>query len=411
MRIKLSLMAVCLAILFTIIPLTAGAQDQVRVLENRHTAHFSDKMAFHLVAESDVAIVNVTLYYRRQSERVTSRVVPQFTPGQRVEATYEKDLDRGEIPPGTSMEYYWRLDLADGTHYDTGSETFVYEDDRFPWQSVQAGNVTILYTGGDGEAALARDLVDRGQTTLARLQAEAGVTLDKAVRIYVYRNAEDMAAALSPRSQGFDERILTLGVAVADDALLLLGDHPDIRQTLAHELSHIVLGLATKNPYAPLPRWLDEGLAMYAEGELPPDNARALQAAVGRDALISAQSLSGYTGDASQVDLYYGEVYSLVDFMLRTYGREKMSQLLQVFKQGALQDDALQQVYGLTLAALDTQWRQSLGLKARSTLAPAATTEPAAHREERRESPCPLSSLVGVLGLAFAFGARQARLH
>lgn len=401
--------AICLCTVFLLNAVVARGQAGVRVLESRCEAAFSVKMAFSLVAEADETIESVTLYYRRQSERVTNRAVPDFTPGLRIEAVYEQDLEPGDIPPGTAMEYYWRLGLADGSQVDTETATFVYDDDRFAWERLEAGNVSILYYGADTDASLPQELADAGQRALARLQSEAGVTLEKPVRVYVYQSASDMGNALSRRSEGYDERVLTLGVAVGDDTLLLLGSHDDVRQTLAHELSHIVIGLATRNPYAPPPRWLDEGLAMHAEGTLPTDNERALRHAIRRDSLISVRSLSGYTGDAAQVDLYYGEAYSLVDFMLTTFGRDKMSELLHVFKVGTSQEDALQQVYGLTIDELDARWRESLGLSPRATLAPPT---PAAAREARTRSPwalCPGTGFAGVLGMAAVYGGRRVR--
>jgi len=370
-------------------------------------------MSFHLVAESDTAIKQVALYYRWQGVNLTSRAIPQFTPGSHVEASFERTLERGEIPPGTHMEYYWRLELADGTQQDTELQSFVCEDDRFPWQTLDAGQISLRYYGTEADAALAQTLLREGQAALDRLQNEIGVRPQKPVHIYVYHNPQDMAAALAPNSPGYDEQIQTLGVAVADDTLLLLGNHPEIHQTIAHELTHIVVGLATENPYAGIPHWLDEGLAMYAEGPLESGNAAALQEAIRQDALISVRSLSGYTGDPNQVDLYYGEAYSVVDFLLRTYGRDKMTQLLAVFKQGTLQDDALQQVYGFGLDELDVRWRASLGLQPRATLAPTttATDQPPTRRSRGIGLPCAASGLVGSLGVALALGYRRPGAH
>lgn len=413
MRKGLSLVGLSLVLLLALNPVASRAQAPVRVLEDRASFRFSEKLSFALVAESEQEIRDVTLYYRRQSERVTSRVAPQFKPGRHVEAAFDKPLEPGELPPGTTLEYYWRLTFADGTHTDTPTRTLVYEDDRFPWQSLQAGNLTLLYYGGEREAAQARELAESAQAALARMQEQVGVALTTPVRIYIYQSTSDMRNALAARSEGFDQRVVTLGVAVADNTLLLLGSHSGVRQTIAHELSHIVVGLATKNPYSPVPRWLDEGLAMYAEGEVPADNLRALSDAVARDALISVRSLSGYTGDASQVNLYYGEVYSLVDFLLRTHGRDKMGELLRVFKQGAHQEDALRQVYGLGLDELDAAWRASLGLQARATAAPTVAATPSraaspARRDGASSGPCLLTSFAGALGLLVAFGARRA---
>lgn len=405
---RLVLVCLCLSAVLAVCT-ASGADSGLRILESRHTARFGEKMSFRLVAEHDQAIVGVTLYYRyRGSEQpVTNRVVPAFTPGRHVEAGFEKTLERGEIPPGTAIEYYWRLELADGTRLDTETQTFAYEDDRFAWRTLEDGHVVLLYYGPSAQDSLAQDLLQRSQKTLARLQSEVGVELGQPVRIYLYRSRQDMAGALSPRSQGFDERVVTLGVAAADDTLLLLASHPDVGETLAHELSHLVVGLATQNPYAPLPRWLDEGLAMFAQGELPAHNARALKEAIRRDALLSVRSLSGYTGDASQVDLYYGEVHSLVQFLTDTYDRDKMAELLQVFKQGAYQEDALRQVYGLDLDGLDARWRQSLGLQPRPSPAPSTGAPP--RREQASRPLCPLSSLAGGLALALALAVRSAR--
>ncbi len=408
MRKGLLLVALGLAAVLAFGAFPSRADGPVRVLENQQSYTFGEKLAFRLVAESDQEIKGVTLYYRRQHEKVTSRVTPEFTPGRRVEATFEKTLEPGEIPPGVQMECYWRLDLADGTRSDTPTLSFVCEDGRFDWQALRADNLTLLYYGGDRDAALAQELLDAGQEALARLQAQVGVHLEAPVRVYVYQTSQDMSGALASRSEGFDERVITLGVAVADDTLLLLGGHEDVQATIAHELSHIVVGLATKNPYAGLPRWLDEGLAMYAEGDLLPGYADALDDAIGRDALISVRSLSGYTGDASQVDLYYGEAYSLVDFLVRAYGRDKMSELLQVFKQGSDQDDALRQVYGMGLDGLDAAWRESLGLKARATVAPAATVAPPVRSTPSPSQTCPITGFLGAFGLLVACGLKRA---
>ncbi len=158
------------------------------------------------------------------------------------------------------------------------------------------------------------------------------------MKIYVYDSKQDMGPALDvPRSQSYDELTTTLGVLISKDTLLLLGSAAGATQTIAHELTHLVVGQATDNPFqAPLPRWLDEGLAMYNEGSLPDYNQQALAEAIATNSLISVRSLSAYTGDPNQVNLFYGESYSVIDYLLSQYGKDKMVQLLNRVQEGRL---------------------------------------------------------------------------
>ncbi|MFQ5812743.1 MAG: peptidase MA family metallohydrolase, partial [Anaerolineae bacterium] len=60
---------------------------------------------------------------------------------------------------------------------------------------------------------------------------------------------------------------------------------------------------------------------------------------------------------------------------LKTYGKEKMSELLEVFKEGSLADDALMQVYGFDQDELDAQWRESMGTSPRGEVGEEITPE------------------------------------
>jgi len=384
--------------------LNIRADQPIRVVSNTYEVQFSKSITFRLQVEAQNEINEVTLYYGLVGEGLTVRVPIPITPGQDA-FSHVWQLGPGEVAVGSHIEYDWRIVDEAGNELRVFPVTLEYEDDRFAWQTVEEGNV-ILFWYGSSEAE-ARRLLGYATQSLARLQDEMGVTLDQPVRIYVYRNKSDMSLALPRKSEAYDDRILTLGVVVDDATLLLLGSHRDVEGTIAHELSHIVVGLATDNPYASLPRWLDEGLAMFAEGELPVGNRRALENAIRRNQLISVRSLSGYTGDPSQVDLFYGEVYSLVEYLLQTYGKEKMAQLLTAIREGLYQEDALQRVYGFGLDELDAQWRTSLGMQPRGTSSPVAPLTP--RPAQRPCIPCPGVLLGGFLSVVAVACIRSRR--
>ena len=130
-----------------------------------------------------------------------------------------------------------------------------------------------------------------------------------------------------------------------------------------HELAHLLVHEATFNCFGDLPTWLNEGLAVYAEGSLPDYQQRALDEAIASDALISLRSLnSSFPAADTGATLSYALSYSLVDYLIEVHGWPKMQELLAVFAQGSTDAKAIGQVYGWDYDGLESAWRQSLGL-------------------------------------------------
>ena len=358
MREKFALLVLALVLLAMVSPVVL-AQEGITVTADAYEYSFSEQIVFRLTAESSSEINDIILIYRVGGAPVTNSAHPEFSPAKQVDAEYVWRLQRGEIPPGSDIEYSWRIKDAAGNALETESIAFTYMDDRFTWESLTEEKIVLYWY--DADQTFGRELLGSAVESLARLEGNVGVELEKPVKIIVYQSKADMQEALTSRGAIFEEQIITLGVVVAPDIVLLHGAHQDVDVTIAHELTHVVVGLATENPYADIPAWLNEGLAMYNEGELRSGNAQALKKGIRENSLLSVRSLTAPTGNPDEVNLFYGEVYSVVDFLLETYGKEKMSELLKVFKEGSLADDALMRVYGFDQDELDAQWRESIG--------------------------------------------------
>jgi hypothetical protein len=340
------------------------AQDPWQLISQTASFEFSTSLDFDVEVRAAEAVTEAVLFYGIEGENLVRRIYPPFRQATVARIEYSEPLEPGQYAPGTTLVYWWRLTDASGGSYDTPAGVINYTDDAHDWEST-AGDRIVLYHYALRRSAL-EDLLSAAEDSLARIRSEMGVVPEQTISIYVYRNESDMSAALATRSDDYDARVTTLGVAVDEDTLIVLGSQPDIENTMAHELSHIVVGLATENPYARLPRWLDEGLAMVAEGNLPEQNAAALRRAVAADDLLSVRSMTSYSGRADEVDLYYGEAHSVVSYLIDTYGRAQMAALLDAFSLGSTQSDALIRTYGLDLDSLDAAWRQSLGLEPRT---------------------------------------------
>ncbi|MFQ5341654.1 MAG: peptidase MA family metallohydrolase [Anaerolineae bacterium] len=374
-----------------------AAQGGLTVLEEDHSAAFNKELVFELAVQSEepVPADSVELLYSiGPHSDVVNRRRPDYAPGRTLTLRVREGLEQGQIPPASTITYHWKIKDEAGNTFQTDESSFVYMDDRFDWKSKTEGPVTIYWYGRvDGERLL-KVAVD----ALGRLEKTIDFQLETPVNIVVYSSKSDMQAAMAPRGQTFDEQIITLGTVVAPDVMLLLNES-DVDNTIAHELTHMVVGAATENPFAEIPAWLNEGLAMYNQDSVEPAYRDELGDATRRGDLDTVRRLSARTGNVARVNLWYAEVWNLVDFLINQYGEEKMAQLLDIFGRGAYSDDALMEAYGFDRDGLTALWWESLGAEVPPSLkskaptpaetgpAPAEENQPPAVKEAPTQAP------------------------
>ena len=207
------------------------------------------------------------------------------------------------------------------------------------------------------------------QVVLERLVVETGAELEKPARLYIYGNSSDLQGSMIYPQEW------TGGVAFTRHGTMVIGISPMSIEwgtdAIAHELTHLVIHQMTLNPYNNIPTWLDEGLAMRSEGMLDPRFSTALGEAITADSLISVQSLcSPFSAYSDEAILSYAQSHSIVEFLIVSYGQEKMFELLTTFKQGSGYDQALEAVYGFDMDELDGLWREYVTDKYREVLPP-----------------------------------------
>jgi Peptidase MA superfamily len=127
---------------------------------------------------------------------------------------------------------------------------------------------------------------------------------------------------------------------------------------MTHELTHQVIFQMTSSPYNDLPVWLNEGLAMFAEGPLSAAYASQLNSALKNGSVFTVRTLaSPFSAFSDKANLSYAESYSFVDYLVDTYGSAKMLQLLETFHKGSDFDPAFHSVFGLDMDGLYAQWK------------------------------------------------------
>jgi hypothetical protein len=338
------------------------AQGEITVQTSSVTNQFPLRLVFNLKAQSSTDITDVRLCYKIDHigfADVTSEAIADFTPGTVVQAKWTLEMVQiGGLPPGTSGRYWWRIQDKGGNELTTGSAPFQFNDTRYQWREMSRNNVNLFWYDGDQDSAIA--LLDSADAGLSKIKNNTGATLNKPVAIYIYASASDLQGSMIYPQEW------TGGVTFTRYGIIAIGISQDNmdwgKRAMVHELTHLVINQVTVNPYNGLPIWLNEGLAMNIEGTLEPSFAGFLQQAIDDNSLISVRSLSDPFSAYSNLSyLSYAESYSIVDYLISTYGQAKMLLLLETFHEGSTYDGALQAVYGFDRDGLNRQWRAYVG--------------------------------------------------
>ena len=353
------------ALLLLLSPSLVAAGDDIAVIASDVDINFPSQAVFTIEAESYVDIVDVRLYYqvdKMNYAEVVSEGWADFTPASKVEANWVWDMRNTSLPPGAEVTYWWMIEDAAGNRFETSPEIMHFDDEHHLWQDLtstvpQGGELSLFwYEGGD---SFAQELMDACEEGLARLTQDIGTYPERPIKIYIYGSTDDLQGAMIFPQEWSG------GVAFTAFSTIAIGIPPSEldwgKRALVHELTHLVVHQATFSPYGQLPIWLDEGLAMYNEGELDPVFRFCLEEAILEDELISVRSLcSPFSAEPEKACLSYAQSYSFVDYLLDNYGQDKVLDLLTLFKQGSTYDEALTEVYGFDIDGLDTRWRATL---------------------------------------------------
>ncbi len=363
-------------------PAKSLAQDNIEVLDQNWDANFRDYLTFTLDAQSSSDITEVELLYRVIGQLATSRNPAEFTPGSRISAEFTLDQTDpiNYMPPGTELEYWWKITDAAGSELKTERERIILLDNRYNWQQLQNDRLALYWYEGDSEFGQAR--YNRANEALDTLEHDMGIAIENPIKIFIYGSHRDLLSAISTNAQEW-----TGGQAFTEHGVVVIGVAPSQLDwglgAMTHEMTHLVVHQATDNPFGSLPRWLDEGIAVYNENqeELDEDFKGVFDAAVAKDSLMTLRTLSSpFPADPMQANLAYGQSGAVVMFIVNTYGPDAMATLLDIFAEGALYDEALEQALGENTDSLDNAFRDSLNL------APLPGVEPPPAAEAVEES-------------------------
>ena len=384
-RLKLILLLVAVAIVPGPAPARAAREAAIRATFDV-TYVFAQQITFKLDAKADARITRATVFF--QSDRsALQQAEATFTPDTSVDIQLTRELRGGAIPPFSRVTYWWEIVDENNVKETTPRTTFDYFDNRYDWQKVTDGGVTLRWVVGD--AAFAESILQTALGALPGISGELGVRPPSNIDIYVYPSREDLIGALrlGGRDWAGGQARPELGVVLVDvpatpDASV------EMRRVIPHEITHLLVYAATQPNYARVPAWLDEGLATANEASPDPALKVALDAAVSSGQLITFESLCApFSAKASEALQAYAQSGSLIQFIRDRYGGRGIRSLLTVYRENAACVPGVERALGVTLPALEGEWRTRSAPGAQATRAVVETS-------------APWLALIAVIGLA-----------
>ena len=345
--------------------ITQADKGNITVVGAKAESQFPDGIKFTVSAESTDEIDEIRVFFKKvdQQRRSTYRSV-DFEPGNKVSGVSMLPSGSGGdyYPPGTKIEFSFEVRDKAGGVLRTESQDFVYQDNRFEWDTVDEGLITVYYYG---EYVRDRALVvlEAAKQNLEKMLPVLGIAPTEPLRIVSYNNYRHMAAALPFRSQAVSEGLRTQGMAFTDERVLLVhGFDETVAGTVSHEFTHLLVGEAAGPALRQVPAWLNEGLAEYGNIDPTDDYDAALRYGIFTRRIKPLWYLNSFGGTPEDIIIAYGQGRSVVQFMIDSWGHERMATLFPVLQRTLDIDQALLEVYGMDQYGLDSKWREEFGL-------------------------------------------------
>jgi len=223
----------------------------------------------------------------------------------------------------------------------------------------------FFFTPYDREAV--EVLAEASSAITENVMSDLGVTITRKISVYVpdrggFQNAQ-------PAKTIFPESVI--GTAYHKQSLMVLKSPRavtntpiNLRKTFIHELTHILLGQAFTLEEQHVPRWLNEGVAMYESREWSFDRVVTMTQAVLTDSLLPLADLTHtFPRDKKNLELAYCQSFYLISFLVSEYGTQKFHNFIRSYSKEKVLEDVRLKIYGINLYELERRWHQTLKMR------------------------------------------------
>ena len=277
------------------------------------------------------------------------------------QATYIWDAAERYVVPNTEIEYQWRATEGGRTTLSP-EESLLYDDDRpgLDWHAAVIGEATVHWYGGNEQVA--RHLGELTAGGVAQAEELLSHDMDAPVDIFIYETREDFFGALGP---GAREWFGAATFPPLRTTFMWLGAGPAsyLETTVVHEVTHVVFRDATANAFHEPAKWLNEGLATWAEERSADTQRQTVESEASGGGLFSFDAITyDFPFGTRGTTLSYAMGTTMVDMIIDDYGEDAIARAAEAYRAGASDDEALEDATGVPADQLYADYYDAFGV-------------------------------------------------
>ena len=241
---------------------------------------------------------------------------------------------------------------------------------KFEWFIHKTEHFDLYYY--PGESRLALIMADIAEDAYRKYSEDFGHELSTRTPLILYKSHADFQETniilqeLTEGVGGFAELFKHRVV------IPFTGSMTQFQEVIFHEITHIFqYDILYQKPVAHIytgeflyspPIWFIEGMADYMAEDNDAVGEMVLRNATVSNSIVSLTRLQDFSPLGSQVFLGYKQGQSAIEYLAKTYGRDKLPDIMQELKHSRMKnlDDALKNTIGIDTAQFDKDWQRSI---------------------------------------------------
>jgi len=237
---------------------------------------------------------------------------------------------------------------------------FVFSARAETWSSIESEHFIVRFTESISSA---QEIQDIAESFYPQVTNDLGYSVKGKITIWFCESRKEFDRSVNAPIQDWavgcayplQARIVILDPAFSENRRI------NLSHLVKHEIAHVIFGLYVGENLKNVPRWFNEGVAMYLSDDWTYSHYWAILTGTLSNSIIPLYRLSiDFPEMTSRAQIAYAQSYSVLTFMIKRYGNDALKECIRLIAEGKEFDEALAGATGADMEWLESRWLKDL---------------------------------------------------